>query len=434
MKLLAVEAHQYATYHRSRYELIHSWGVPLYVLNGIGTKDYWRAGYYRTTGSQHLDDLIAAARTWHAEEGFDGVFTFAESSVVAVAAVATALGLPGVGLDAALTSRNKLLMRQAHERHAVPHPRFRQVDDLPRALAAADEFGYPVVLKPTLGSASSFVFRVDNAADLRRRYQDAATGLARLPGLLREAHGVDLGPNSLLVESFLDGQEYLCEAVVWDGTVYLGSVVDRVTVEGETFDDDVHQAPTLLDEHELDQVRQVVEAAARAHGLVRSVLHAEIRFHQGVPHLLEMAIRPGGGGLDLVARVTAGHCPIRAVVDLACGVRPRLHHYTPTGVHMLGTCLISDGGELEYARIPDEIRQCERTLMAEITARPGDLIRRPPHGNSIIGFLVVTGTSFPEVRDTLQRYAARIEIKLVGQAPSTTATPWSSPAVSSAPG
>lgn len=426
MKLLAVEAHQYATYHRSRYELVDGWGVRLFVLNGIGTDGYWHPDRYRVAGSQHIDDLVAAAREWHADEHFDGVFTFAESSVVAVAVLADALGLPGIGVDAALTSRNKLLMRRAHERGAVPHPRFRSADDLPAALAAADELGYPAVLKPTMGSASSFVFRVNDPGELRRRHRDAVAGLGRMPGLVREAQGVDLGPGGLLLESFLDGDEYLCEAVVWDGEVYLGSVVDRVTVEGDTFDDDVHSAPTTLDADRLAEVHQVVETAARAQGLVRSVLHAEVRFHRGAAHLLEMAVRPGGGGLDLVARVTADHCPVRAVLDVARGVRPALRHYAPTGVHMLGTCLISDGGLLEYARIPDEVRRSERTLMAEITATPGQVILRPPDGNNIIGFLVVTGSSADEVRRTLREYAARIEIKLVGRPPSTTATPWSS--------
>ena len=63
--------------------------------------------------------------------------TFSESAVPTVAVVAEALGLPGIGLDAARTSRNKLLMRQAHERADIPRPRFRLVRDLASALDTA---------------------------------------------------------------------------------------------------------------------------------------------------------------------------------------------------------------------------------------------------------------------------------------------------------
>jgi hypothetical protein len=167
-----------------------------------------------------------------------------------------------------------------------------------------------------------------------------------------------------------------------------------------------------------------VTAGAHAQGLRRSAMHAEIRFHQGKPHLLEIAARPGGGALDEVARVTADYCPIRAVMDVARGVKPRVRHYTPTGVYMMGTCLISEAGEIEYVRLPDDVARAETTLFAGINVRPGDVIRRPPDGNNILGFLVVTGTSYQDVRHTLEDGAARIEVKMVGRPPAGTLTPW----------
>jgi len=424
MKLLAIEARQRGQVQLSRYEQVRDFGADLYVLNGLGEEDYWPASRYRIAGSQHIDDIVAAARAWHAEERFDGVFTFAESAVVAVAVVADALGLPGVGLDAARKSRNKILMRRAHQQSGAAHPRFRQVTSLADAAATAQEFGYPVVLKPTLGAASSFVFRVDDPEMLALRYQDAIEGIDQMPTLVTEAAGLDLGPGGLMIESFLDGPEFLFEALAWDDEVYLGSVVDRVTLEGETFDDDVHQAPTTLSAAELAKIHAMVAAATHGQGLRRSVLHAEIRYHQGEPYLLEIAIRPGGGGLDLVARATADYSPIEAVMDVARGVRPRVRHYQPTGVYMMGTCLICDEGELEFVSVPAEVSESEHTLMAKITARPGEMILRPPHGNNILGFLIVTGPSFSDVKRTLEEYADEIDVKLAGQPVTKTKMPW----------
>jgi len=192
MKLLALEASQNSEYYKPRYQQIVDLGADLYVLNGIGTDDFWPAARYRRAGSRHVDDLIRHATAWHAEEHFDGVFTFSESAVVAVAAVADALGLPGVGLQAAITSRNKLIMRQAHERGGVAHPHFRIASDVDAALEAAEEFGYPVVIKPTLGAASNFVFRVDDAGQLRERYSQCRTGMDRMIWFNMEVEGIDL--------------------------------------------------------------------------------------------------------------------------------------------------------------------------------------------------------------------------------------------------
>src|SRR5205807_5610950 len=141
--------------------------------------------------------------------------------------------------------------------------------------------------KPTLGAASNFVFRVDGPEQLRLRFPQVVDGMEQMSWFLMEPEGVDHGPHGVLVESFLDGPEFLTEALAWDGEVYLGSIVDRVTIEGATFDDDVHHAPTSLSPEQVAAVHRVITEAARAQGIGRSVMHAEVRYHQGRPHLLE---------------------------------------------------------------------------------------------------------------------------------------------------
>ncbi|MBO0839421.1 MAG: ATP-grasp domain-containing protein [Sciscionella sp.] len=415
MKLLGLEARQNSYYYQSRYRQIVDFGAELFVLNGIGTEDFWPADRYRVVGSQQIDDLIEHAKAWHVEQNFDGILTFSESAVVAVAAVASALGLPSIGVDAALASRNKLLMRQAHARSTAAIPRFEFVADVDAALAAAEEFSYPVILKPTLGAASNFVFKVDTEDEMRDRFVKASNGIRDMSWYRMEAEGIDLGPNGLLVESFLDGHEHLIEALAWDDEVYLGSIVDRVTVEGDTFDDDVHHAPTSLTPDQVREVHAVVKAGAHAQGLRRSAMHAEIRFHQGKPHLLEIAVRPGGGGLDHMARLSADYDPIKAVMDVARGVKPRVNHFAPTDVHTAAMCLLCDSGVIDRVIVDEQVRDAEQLFFFKITARPGDVIKRPPDGNSILGFLGAKGSSFDEAMRTATELAGKIDVSFVDQ-------------------
>lgn len=410
MKLLTIETRQYLSYYISRYQQVEAFGVELYVLNGEGTADFWPAERYRLVGSKQIDDIVAQARAWHAEEQFDGVITFSESAVIAVAAVAEALGLPGIGVEAARCSRNKYLMRQAYERAGAPNPRYRFVPELADALAAGEEFGYPVILKPTMGAGSHFVFKADNPAELAERFEQARAGIREMFWVVSEADGVDLGPQGLLVESFLDGREYLIEALAWDDELYLGSVVDRITAEGGTFDDDVHSAPTSLSPTDLAKVHAVVKAAARGQGLRRSVMHAEVRFHQGEPYLLEIAARVGGGGLDEIARLTAGYDPIRAVVDVGLGRQPQVRHYQPTGTYVTAMCLICGPGVVERVDVPADVAESDQVFLLKITARPGDVIRRPPNGNTILGFLGTTGASPDDALKTMTAFAERITV------------------------
>jgi hypothetical protein len=141
-------------------------------------------------------------------------------------------------------------------------------------------------------------------------------------------------------------------------------------------------------------------------------MHAEVRFHHGEPHILEIAVRPGGGGLDYFARVSAGYSPLRVMIDVARGVRPQVHHYRPTGVHTAGTCLISGPGRIEDIRVPAAVAESDRVFFLKITAKPGDVIRRPPDGNNILGFLCTTGTSFDDAMQAACQLAEQIDVRL----------------------
>jgi biotin carboxylase len=412
MRLLAVEASQNGDYNRSRYQQAEELGAELYVLNGLGSSDFWPASRYRVAGSKHIDDIADAAGRWHASAAFDGVLTFAESALIATAAVADALGLPGIGVAAARTSRNKLLMHTAHQRAGAPVAGFRYAPSVAEGLAAAGEFGYPVVIKPALGASSSFVFLAEGPADFRRRYAEAARGAPAMKWTRLEADGVDLGPPGLLVESFLDGSEHLVEAVAWDGEVHLGSIADRIAAAMTTFEDNTHQAPTSLTAAQVDQVHAAIAAAAAGHGLRRSALHAEVRFHRGVPHVLEVTPRPGGGGLEHMARVSAGYDPILAHLQVACGQRPSLRGYHPTGVATAARALLCGPGLITGITVPAEVSQSADLLFCRIIAAPGDVIRRPPEGNGILGFIGATGASHGEAMAAATRLAGQISVTL----------------------
>jgi len=401
-------------YNRTRYQQVEEFGAELHVLNGIGTPDFWPARRYRVIGSKRIDDLVDAAWRWHKKVDFGGVLTFAESGLITTAAVAEALGLPGIGVTAARTSRNKILMHEAHRGAGAPVADFELAPSLAAGLAAADEFGYPVVIKPALGAASNFVFRADSPDDLRRRYLEAASGSPTMKWTLMEADGTDLGPDGLVVESFLDGSEHLIEAVAWDGEVSIGSVVDRVEADLETFEDNVHQAPTSLTPAQIRLVQAALTAAVAGHGLVRSALHAEVRFHQGRPYVLEVTPRPGGGGLEHMARASAGYCPIRAHMQVACGRRPELREYRRTGVYTATRALLCAAGQIADIVLPAEVSDSADLLFCRLVAAPGDRIARPPEGNGIVGFLGATGASRDEAMDNAVRLAGQISVMVTG--------------------
>ncbi len=413
MRLLAVEARQNGSFHLDRYQQVVGLGAELNVLNGEGSPGFWPAGRYRVVGSAKIGDIVDAAVRWHAEQPFDGVFTFAESAIVTAAAVAHALNLPGIGVPAAVASRNKMLMHEAHARAGAPHAPFSYAPTLADGLAAAERWGYPVIIKPALGAASSFVFRADSVPEFKRCYERASKGARTMKWAQLEADGIDLGPDGLVVESFLHGTEHLIEGVAWDGEVVMGSVVDRLEPSSQstaTFEYNLHWAPTRLDPSQLALVHEALTAATRGHGLRRSALHAEIRFHEGRPHVLEVTPRPGNGGLERMARTSAGYDPIQAHVDVACGRRPQARGYHPTGVCSAAHPLICAPGTITSIEVPPEVTASPDLLFCRLAAEPGDVIRRPDDGNAIVGFIGATGASHEVAMNSAARLAGLIDV------------------------
>ncbi|MCS3769223.1 hypothetical protein HNP12_003330 [Aeromonas hydrophila] len=408
MKLLAIEVGQFGDYYRSRYQQVEQHNIDLYVLSGIAESDHWHKGKFFISNSMNISDLTVLAQELHHKFDFDGVFTFAENSVIATAIIADKLGLPSIGVDAAVKSRNKIAMRDSHSKGGAPHPHYKLTPTLSDAACAAEEIGYPIILKPTLGSASQFVYKINCLQELEDIFPKALNGINEMSQFKNEGIVDVLGPNSLLVESYLDGREFLIEAYTWDGKTVLGSIVDRVTLEGNSFDDDVHHAPTDLSEEDIQRVHAAVHSGAISQGLKRSVMHAEIRFHKGHPYIVEIAARAGGGGLDFMARISSNYCPIKATIDISRGIQPQHDSYSPTGKDTFALCLISSPGRIEKITVPDEITEDPCTFMLKIIAPIGGEIKRPPLGNDIIGFLGVMGNSRKETEEKAMMYSQKV--------------------------
>src|SRR6266540_5560224 len=76
-----------------------------------------------------------------------GVLTVsADRAVPVVAAVAEALGLPGIGSETAHLMTHKVAMRRLFAERGVPQPQFAAIRAWREAAAAAETVGFPAVL------------------------------------------------------------------------------------------------------------------------------------------------------------------------------------------------------------------------------------------------------------------------------------------------
>lgn len=77
-------------------------------------------------------------------------------------------------LQTSATCADKAETSWVLEKHNVPTPATRVAFEIPSALRAAEELGYPVVIKPTQGSWARLVARADNAEQLEQLLEHRA--------------------------------------------------------------------------------------------------------------------------------------------------------------------------------------------------------------------------------------------------------------------
>ena len=92
-------------------------------------------------------------------------------------------------------------MKAALDQGGIRTPRHVAVDSIAACWEAAEEIGFPVIIKPIAGAGSADTYRVDDADELR----------AVLPRLRHVP--------TVSVEEFVDGEEYTFDTITIDGQV-----------------------------------------------------------------------------------------------------------------------------------------------------------------------------------------------------------------------
>lgn len=203
------------------------------------------------------------------------VLCWGDRYALITAHIAEALGLRGVGVDAAAGCADKAAQRRVLEPHGL-NPRWRAGGDLADLRAAVAEFDGPVVFKlaHSSGGRGTAVVTVDS--DLTRVL--AATDLNYQPS------------TSFVVEEFIDGTEHSVTGVVADGRVTVFGVSDKGLGTG------LRTHTTVFPSVSPDEGALIAAAttAVEAVGMVSGGFHVDLRWTDRGPVVLEVGGRLGG--------------------------------------------------------------------------------------------------------------------------------------------
>ncbi|MEM6860513.1 MAG: hypothetical protein AAF627_07145 [Myxococcota bacterium] len=112
------------------------------------------------------EDTMERVSRWLRGRAVDRVLANWEPLVILAAKMRERWGVPGMSVDAVLGFRDKELMKSRIRAAGLRVPRFRRVRTEGEVHDAAEEIGYPLVIKPISGAGSADTHKIPNAQTL----------------------------------------------------------------------------------------------------------------------------------------------------------------------------------------------------------------------------------------------------------------------------
>lgn len=243
-----------------------------------------------------------------------GVFTAGTDFSASVAAVAEALGLPGIPLEVALDASKKGRMRRRFEEARVSSPAFTVISSAeplePQIETALRRVGVPAVAKPTDNMGARGV----------RRVRCAREALPAVTGAMSFARG-----GEVIYEEWIEGREYSVDALVYEGELSVTGIADRHIHFEPYFIEMGHTLPAELDGAGRRELLDCFHRAVRALGITNGAAKGDLFLTSaGSAMVGEIAARLSGGYMSgWTYPLATGVRVTEAGIRLALGEDPR---------------------------------------------------------------------------------------------------------------
>ena len=329
--------------------------------------------------------------------------TGSEVALKATAEVATRLGLLFYAdPETVRRCQDKDAMRACYAAAGLEVPRFASCVTLEQARAFARSRPFPLVVKPSRGWGQRGVARVDDAADLGVAFEEA------------RAHSAGAGLPLVVVEEWVEGQEYSVNGWIEDGTLASYCVTERLTVPGRrplgVMIAEVY--PSGLSPGEEARVVEEARRGAAALGHRRGPCYSQVVLGARGCFLLETAARLGGGFDADVARLASGVDLNDRVIGVALGDGALERQGATSAAHggAIAKFLVARPGKVRAVRGLDDARAVEGIEDAQVFVPEGSRVQPLTDSAKRAGYVLARGANRDQATGRADAALARIHV------------------------
>jgi len=263
--------------------------------------------------------------------------------------------------------------------------------------AAAQEIGFPVIVKAVDSSGSRGITKVDEYTELARAYSEALK-------VSNEKH--------VIVEEYLLGYELGAQAVV------IGNKVSDVLLHSDEVTPPpisvpIGHAMPLNIEPELElKIRELVIKAVSALGIMDTISNVDIMVVDGEPYLLEIGARMGATCIPENVSMFIGGDIYEFLINLALGRKPELprgNFEQPNAAIILRS---DQTGKVKRIQLPENIYEHPNLVEFRIDIAEGDQVKRFTVGPDRIGQVIVKAETAEEAISLTKYFESMLKIEI----------------------
>ena len=346
------------------------------------------------------DDVMDRVTAWLRGKSIDRVLSNWEPLVILAARLRERWGMPGMSSDIVRGFRDKQLMKERVAAAGLRVPKSRRVRTEKETRDAAEELGYPLIVKPIAGAGSADTYKAETASEL-----DAIIVKMR-----------NVGEASC--EEYIEGEEY---------------TFDTVCIRGKPAYENVAQyLPKPLEMRSLEWVSPVIITVRDMHQaklqggitLGRKVLSA-LGMGDGFTHMEwfltpkgeaifgEIGCRPGGAHIVDQMNYTSDIDLFREWARVACWGRFEAKAPRKYNVGIVFKRAFGEGHITRIEGLGDWLRTCGDSVVEEKLLRPGTPRRNWKHTLLSDGHVTVRHPDWNEAHR--MSFAAATNIRLFAE-------------------
>ncbi|MFS0687831.1 ATP-grasp domain-containing protein [Sporosarcina sp. 179-K 8C2 HS] len=255
---------------------------------------------------------------------------------------------------------------------------------------------FPLIVKSAFSTGSKDVLQANDLEQLKRH--------------IRKLN--EKAPDeSIIIEEFIEGDQYLVEAIVHDRKIHIAGVIQQEITFGKRFIITGYGVLAFVPRQLIDSIMEVLESIVEKFNIRNGALHVEMRLTDNGLRLIEINPRISGGAMNNMLKAAFGFDLVEETLKLYVGEKPSL---VQKHKHFVFTqyVIIDQKGILEKVTGKKRARKSPGVVEVYVKPKKGTQLMPPLSMGHRYAYVIAQGRTMEIAKSLAKKAAAEIQFHL----------------------